>query len=102
MAHSFRSRISTVPDVSFRIAGNEAVLINPKTEIHLGLDLVDAEMWVILTNTSSIQAAFDTLLQQYDISTTRLRDDLNRFIDKLLDYGLIQLESAELAAASGE
>ena len=99
MTHSFSARATVAPDVLFRVVGNEAVLLNLKTELYLGLDPVGTEMWVVLTNTSSIQAAYDSLLQEFDVAPERLRQDLNDFIEKLLDQGLIELSSPDLEMA---
>jgi len=99
MTYSFSSRATVAPDVLFRVVGNEAVLLNLKTELYLGLDPVGTEMWVVLTNTSSIQAAYDSLLQEFDVAPERLRQDLNDFIEKLLDQGLIELSSPDLEMA---
>src|SRR6058998_1541104 len=96
MTHSFSSRATVAPDLLFRLVGNEAVLLNLKTELYLGLDPVGTEMWVVLTNTSSIQAAYDSLLQEFDVDPARLRQDLNDFIEKLLAQGLIELSSPDL------
>ena len=99
MTYSFSSRATVASDVLFRLVGNEAVLLNLKTELYLGLDPVGTEMWVVLTNTSSIEAAYDSLLQVFDVHPQRLRQDLNDFIEKLLAQGLIELKSPELEMA---
>ena len=98
MAHSFSSRVSVAQDVLFRIVGEEAVLLNLKTELYLGLDVVGTRMWNVLVEASSIQAAYDALLQEYEVDPEQLRKDLNEFLDKLLEQGLIQV--GELAASS--
>ena len=99
MTYSFSARTTVAPDVLFRVVGNEAVLLNLKTELYLGLDPVGTEMWVVLTSTSSIQAAYESLLQEFDVAPERLRQDLNDFIEKLLDQGLIELSSPDLEMA---
>ena len=99
MTHSFSSRATISPDVLCRLVGNETVLLNLKTELYLGLDPVGTEMWTTLTNTSSLQAAYDTLLQQFDVEPERLCQDLDEFVGKLLEQGLIQLHSPELEMA---
>ena len=38
MAISFADRVTISPDVMFRTVGDEAVLMNLKTELYLGLD----------------------------------------------------------------
>src|SRR5262245_44873480 len=99
MTHSFSSRATVASDVLFRVVGEEAVLLNLKTELYLGLDSIGTEMWVVLTNTASIQAAYETLLQEFDVEPSRLRQDLHEFVDKLMEQGLIQLTPHELVAS---
>jgi hypothetical protein len=99
MNHSFTSRATIAPDVLFRVVGQEAILLNLKTELYLGLDAVGTEMWLTLTKTSSIQDAYNTLLQEYDVEPERLRKDLNDFIDKLLEQSLIEIGAEHMAGA---
>jgi len=97
MAHSFSSRVSVAQDVLFRIVGEEAVLLNLKTELYLGLDDVGTRMWNVLVEASSIQAAYDALLLEYEVEPSRLREDLDEFLGKLLEQGLIQISPEEMA-----
>src|SRR5262249_39018992 len=91
MTHSFTSRVVVAPDVLFRLVDEEAVLLNLKTELYLGLDPIGARMWKLLTERSSIQAAYETLLNEYNVEPARLRDDLNSFLDDLLQQRLIEI-----------
>jgi hypothetical protein len=96
MNHSFSSRATVAPDVVFRLTGNEAVLLNLKTNGNLSLDPVGIEMWVVLTNTCSIEAAYNSLLQEFEVDSLRLRKDLNDFVEKLLNQGLVELSIPDL------
>ncbi len=99
MAHSFSSRVSVAQDVLFRIVGEEAVLLNLKTELYLGLDVVGTRMWNVLVEASSIQAAYDALLLEYEVEPLRLREDLDEFLGKLLEQGLIQISPEEMSTS---
>jgi hypothetical protein len=55
-------------------------------------------MWSVLGNASSIQAAYDELLKEYEVEPAQLRADLEEFIDQLLGQKLI--EAGPLAAES--
>ena len=50
MAVSFSDRVRVAPDVLFRLAGEEAVLLNLNTERYLGLNLVGTRMWSVLSS----------------------------------------------------
>jgi hypothetical protein len=90
MAISFSERVRVAPDVLFRLVGEEGVLLNLKTELYLGLNTVGTRMWTVLGGASSIQAAYDDLLREYDVEPTKLRADLEEFIDQLLGQKLIE------------
>jgi len=90
MAISFSDRVRVAPDVLFRLVGEEGVLLNLQTELYLGLNTVGTRMWSVLGTASSIQAAYDALLREYDVEPTKLRADLEEFIDQLLGQKLIE------------
>ena len=90
MAVSFSERVRVAPDVMFRLVGGEGVLLNLNTERYLGLNPVGTRMWNVLSSASSIQAAYDELLQEYEVDPAQLRADLEEFIDELLGQKLIE------------
>jgi hypothetical protein len=90
MTVSFTARVSVAPDVLFRVLGDEGVLVNLTTGRYLGLDMVGTRMWNLLTTAASIQAAYEELLQEYDVEPARLRADVAEFIDQLLGQKLIE------------
>jgi hypothetical protein len=90
MAVSFTERVKVAPDVLFRLVGEEGVLVNLKTERYLGLNPVGTRMWNVLSSAASIQAAYDELLQEYEVEPTQLRTDLQEFIDQLFSQNLIE------------
>ena len=93
MAYSFYSHVTVAPDVLFRFVGEETVLLHLKRETYLGLDTTGTRMWNLLTEAPSIQAAYDTLLQEYEVEPARLREDLDAFLDQLVEQGLIEVGS---------
>ena len=84
-------RVTIAPEVLFRIVGDEAVLLNLKTELYLGLDPVGTRMWHALKDAATIEAAYETLLAEYDVEAPRLRTDLDEFLGKLLAQKLIEI-----------
>ena len=90
MAVSFAERVTVAPDVLFRLVGDEAVLVNLNTEVYLGLNPVGTRMWHVLSGASSIQAAYDELLREYEVEPAQLRADLEEFIDQLRTQKLIE------------
>jgi hypothetical protein len=92
MALSFQQRVAILPDVMVRTVGDESVFLNLKTELYLGLDPVGTRMWALLTESDSIQSAYDALLAEYEVAGPQLRADLEALLAKLLEQQLIELK----------
>lgn len=91
MSIPFESRVSVPSGVLVSEVGLESVFLNLKSESYFGLDEIGTRMWKLLTESSSIQVAYDTLLQEFDIDETQLQSDLDELIQKLVANGLIEI-----------
>lgn len=97
MPLSLAQRVNIAPEVLFRTVGDEAVLLNLKTELYLGLDPVGTRMWTVFQESGSLQEAFDRLLGEFDVDADRLRTDREEFLAQLQAQGLIELTAGEPA-----
>ncbi len=95
MEVNFTKNIVVPDDVMIRELGGEAVILNLRSETYFGLDDVAMRMWTRLTESSSIQAAFNLLLDEYHIDENQLRGDLTVLLQKLTENGLLVLMDAE-------
>jgi hypothetical protein len=93
MPSSFSMHVTSGPDVVFQTVGDEAVLLNMKTSLYLGLNATGTRMWITLTGAKSIEAAYEVLLAEFDVSAEVLRKDLEEFIAKLNEFALINTSS---------
>jgi hypothetical protein len=100
MAVSFSQRVRVAPDVLFRLVGDEGVLVNLNTELYLGFNAVGARMWSVLSSASTIQAAYDRLLEEYEVDPEQLRADLEEFVDQLVGQKLIEASPAAEESSS--
>jgi len=91
MTISFEMRLSVPEDVLMRELGGESVLLNLNRECYFGLDEVGTRMWTALTASESIQAAYERLLDEYEVDGERLRQDLSALIEKLMEQGLVEV-----------
>jgi hypothetical protein len=91
MSISFSDRVRVAPDVLFRMVSDEAILVNLNTEVYLGLNAVGARMWDVLNSASSIEAAYETLLGEYEVEPQQLRADLEELLGQLLGQKLIEV-----------
>ncbi len=92
MSISFAAKIVIPPDTLVNVIGEEAVLLNLKSEQYFGLDPMGTRMWQVLTASDSIQSAFDALLGEYEVTEEILRQDLTDLLEKLLAHGLVELQ----------
>jgi hypothetical protein len=99
MSRHFSSRVTSAPDVMLRIIGDEAVILNLKSEVYLGLDPVGTRMWTVLQSSPSVEAAHAALLDEFEVEPERLRQDMDRLLDQMLEQGLIELHPAEAVAS---
>jgi hypothetical protein len=81
-----------------RIIGDEAVILNLKSELYLGLNPVGTRIWTVLHGAPSIQAAYESLLTEFDVAPEQLRQDMDELLDQLLAQGLIELAPGEALA----
>jgi hypothetical protein len=93
MTTSFATRIAVAPDVMFRTVGDESVILNLKSETYLGLDPVGTRMWTVLTESESIEHAYEALLGEYEVDGPQLRRDLEEFVGKLVENDLVLVNS---------
>ncbi len=93
MEVTFSQRIAAPDGVLVQMLDGEAVLLNLDTESYFGLDEVGARMWTLLTESGSIQAAYEALLEEYDVTPEQLRADLIDLIGRLAEQGLIKLDA---------
>ena len=84
----------TVPEaVIFRELEGTAILLHVENGHYFGLDEVGSHMWNTLTTADSLQAAYEDLLEQYDVKPDVLRHDLGEFIQELVDQDLLAIVS---------
>ena len=91
MTQRLQGRAVAPEGVLVRELGGESVLLNLNTESYFGLDETGTRMWAALTKSASIDAAFETLLTEYEVEPEHLRADLLRFVERLAAAGLIDV-----------
>lgn len=93
MGIDFTKRAVVPTQVMFRELEGESVLLNIETETYFGLDDVGTRMWRQLTESASIQLAYDALLSEYDVTPDTLKKDLGSLLEELFENGLIDFEN---------
>lgn len=89
MSSSEPRQVIQAKDVLLQDLDGEAVLLNLANGQYYGMDEISYHMYKTLTSSSSVQAAYERLLQEYEIEPDQLRSDLEKFLIHLLDNGLV-------------
>jgi hypothetical protein len=88
---SFSDRVKIPDDVLISNLQDESVILNLGSERYYGLDAVGTRILSVLTTSHSIEAAYNTLVQEYDVDGQVLRQDLLALVEELVDKGLVQV-----------
>ena len=91
MSISFSDRLNIPDDVLISNLQDESVILNLDSERYYGLDSVGTRMLSVLTTSDSIEAAYNTLIQEYDVDDEVLRRDLLALVESLMEQGLVQI-----------
>lgn len=91
MAISFADRVKVPEDVLISGLQGESVILNLNSERYFGLDEVGTRMLSVLNEAESIQAAYETLREEYDVEDDILRQDLISIIEQLLEQGVVEI-----------
>src|SRR5690349_7728823 len=97
MPISFDQKLRVTQDTLINVIEGESVLLNLKSENYFGLDPIGTRMWTLLTTSNSIRAAYESLLNEYDVSPDTLRKDMLDLIEKLIANGLAEVAGEQAA-----
>ena len=91
MAISFTDRVKVPDDVLISGLQEESVILNLDSERYFGLDEVGTRILSVLTTSTSIEAAYELLLEEYDVDGQVLREDLISLVEQLVEQGLVEV-----------
>lgn len=87
----FKKKVVAGSDALLRELDGEAVILNLGDESYYGLNETGLRMWQALTSSASIETAFQTLKDEYEVDESTLLNDLDQLIQTLLDRKMITL-----------
>ena len=81
----------TIPDhVLFRELDGEAVLLDLEGEMYFGLDEVGTRLWQALSDSGTVEAALESVLEEFHVSREVLERDVAALLEELVSRGLIE------------
>ena len=70
----------------------EMVLLDMESENYFGLDEVGTSIWQAMQEKETLKEVFELLLEQYEVESEVLENDLSDFLGKLVESGLVKVE----------
>jgi hypothetical protein len=77
------------PDVLWRRVGDEAVVVNLKTNRIYSLNHTGARLWELISTGHDREAAEAALIEEFDVEEDELREEVARILEELAKEGLI-------------
>jgi hypothetical protein len=86
---SLNSRVRIQDDVLFQELQGEAVLLNLKTGVYLGLNQIGTRIWQLLQEDGSLGRVMEVMLREYDVAQEKLAQDLLDLVGQMEKQGLL-------------
>jgi len=86
---SLNSRVRIQDDVLFQELQGEAVLLNLKTGVYLGLDAVGTRIWQLLQEDGTLSRVVEVILKEYDVTREKCGSDLLNLVSQMEQQGLL-------------
>jgi Coenzyme PQQ synthesis protein D (PqqD) len=83
--------ISRQKDVVFNKLDDEIVMMSIKNGEYYGLDNIGSRIWEIIEKPVSVNQIADILKNEYAVSESQCKNDVNEFLNILLKKDLIQI-----------
>jgi len=80
--------------VMFSVVGDEAFLLNTRTNRYFLLDAVGVRLWECLASGQSMMQAYQYLLLEYKVDGAQLQQDLLELLEMLQENGLVEIIQA--------
>ena len=82
------------PEVLFRELSGESVLLDLKSQQYFGLNKVGTRIWQLVAEHGTLSAVIDALVAEYDVEPDRLRQDVLKLSQELIERGMVTVETA--------
>lgn len=94
--HSPQDRLQIVgPNIAGKVIDDEAIVININTGAYFSLDGVGAAVWTLIETGCNIQQMVTAISEAWDVSPRRVRGDLERLIDQMIETDLVNVVGCE-------
>jgi hypothetical protein len=88
------ARVRLAEDVLMQKVGDDAILLNLKTENYFTLDEIGTRIINTLQESDSVKQAMGKLVEIYEVDEGRLTSDAIRLVEECEQNGLLQVTEA--------
>jgi hypothetical protein len=75
--------------------GGEVVILDLKSGMYYGLDVVAATIWALIERPASLSTIRDAIVSEYDIDAETCDRDVLMFLGEMRAAGLVEVSDAE-------
>jgi hypothetical protein len=86
---NLNSRVRILDDVLFQELQGEAVLLNLRTGVYLGLNQIGTRIWQLLQEDGALSRVLEVMLREYDVTQEKLSKDLLDLVGQMEKQGLL-------------
>jgi hypothetical protein len=87
--HRYAQLPGPSPSAVFKALDEGGVLFSTDTEVYFGVNAIGAQIWELLGRVAALEDLCRILASRYsDVPESRIRQDVVRFLDDLLENGL--------------
>ena len=94
MHFSPADKIKISDQVLSQEVSGETVLLDLGSEFYFGLDKTGTRIWELLQSGLSIEELIGKMLDEFEVDRETLEADVNALLGRLLDAGLVSVESS--------
>ena len=88
------SKLRLPEQVVFTFVGEDAILLNTRTNKYFALDDVGARVWHLLSEGKSLRDSYGIVLSEYEVDAGPLEQDLLELVNHLMENGLVEIVDA--------
>lgn len=92
--HGSPARVSVPETTAWQVVEGRVVILELDDEHYYRLDEVGSRMWEVLCESGDLGAARKQLEAEFDVDPETLHRDLEAFVARLADAGLVTIEGA--------
>lgn len=85
--------VHVASDVLSQEVNGETVLLNLNNDSFFGLDAIGTRIWQLICEFGDLDKVHAVMLEEFDVSDAQLRHDINQLIKKLVEAGLVKIET---------